>query len=190
MFSTSVGRTPYEVSKLLLPYEVVVLMTRRHPLSILWPTAAVIVGFLAALVLSGTVARSAGAVVAALWILWLIVLAWALWRYIDWHRTYFVATENRLLLKTGVVRTKLAMLPLGKVTELLYDQSVTGRGLKFATFTFETAGPDQTMRNITYIPYSDSLYLELMGLIFPERAEDNGQPPDKPMRPGDDPDDE
>jgi membrane protein YdbS with pleckstrin-like domain len=190
MFSTSVGRTPYEVSKLLLPYEVVVLMTRRHPVSILGPVAAVIAGCLAVLVLSATVARSAGPVVTVLWVAWLILLAWALWRYIDWHRTYFVATENRLLLKTGVVRTKLAMLPLGKVTELLYDQSVTGRGLKFATFTFETAGPDQTMRNITYIPYSESLYLELMGLIFPEPEEDDAQPPEGRTRPGDDPDDE
>jgi membrane protein YdbS with pleckstrin-like domain len=190
VFSTSVGRTPYQVSKLLLPYEVVVLMTRRHPLSIAGPVAAAIAGLLVALVLSATVARSAAPAAAVLWIVWLIVLAWSLWRYIDWHRTYFVATENRLLLKTGVVRTRLAMLPLGKVTELLYDQSLTGRSLRFATFTFETAGPDQTMRNITYIPYSDSLYLELMGLIFPERIEDNGQSEDGQMRPGDDPDDE
>jgi uncharacterized membrane protein YdbT with pleckstrin-like domain len=190
VFSTSVGRTPYQVSKLLLPYEGVVLMTRRHPVSLAAPVAAVIVGFLAALVLSATVARSAGPVAVALWIVWLIVLGWALWRYTDWHRTYFVATENRLLLKTGVVRTRLAMLPLGKVTELLYDQSLTGRSLKFATFTFETAGPDQTMRNITYIPYSDSLYLELMSLIFPDPNADNGQSADGRMRPGDDPDDE
>jgi uncharacterized membrane protein YdbT with pleckstrin-like domain len=188
VFSTSVGRTPYQVSKLLLPYEVVVLMTRRHPVSMAGPVAAVVPGFLAVLVLSTTVARSARPVAVALWIAWLIVLAWALWRYTDWHRTYFVATENRLLLKTGVLRTRLAMLPLGKVTELLYDQSVTGRTFKFATFTFETAGPDQTMRNITYIPYSDQLYLELMSLIFPDPNEENGQPPDGRMRPGDDPD--
>lgn len=190
MFSTSVGRTPYQVSKLLLPYEAVVLMTRRHPVSIIWPVAAAAAGLLAALVLSATVARSAGAAEALIWIAWLILFAWALWRYVDWHRTYFVATENRLLLKTGVVRTRLAMLPLGKVTELLYDQSLTGRSLRFATFTFETAGPDQTMRNITYIPYSDSLYLELMGLIFPEQLEENPQTADSRTRPGDDPDDE
>lgn len=190
MFSTGVSRTPYQVSKLLLPYEVVVLMTRRHPVSIAGPVAAVIAGLLAALVLSSTVARSARPAAVVLWLAWLILFAWALWRYVSWHRTYFVATENRLLLKTGVVRTRLAMLPLGKVTELLYDQSLTGRSLRFATFTFETAGPDQTMRNITYIPYSDSLYLELMGLIFPERIEDNGQSADGRMRPGDDPDDE
>jgi uncharacterized membrane protein YdbT with pleckstrin-like domain len=190
VFSTSVGRTPYQVSKLLLPYEAVVLMTRRHPLSIIGPVAAVAAGLLAALVLSATVARSTGPAVTLLWIAWLILFAWALWRYVDWHRTYFVATENRLLLKTGVVRTRLAMLPLGKVTELLYDQSLTGRSFRFATFTFETAGPDQTMRNITFIPYSDSLYLELMGLIFPEKMEDSDQLADEPMRPGDDPDDE
>lgn len=189
MFSTTVGRTPYQVSKLLLPYEAVVLMTRRHPVSIAGPIAAVVAGFLVVLVLSATVARSASSAVAALWIGWIILLAWAVWKYTDWHRTYFVATENRLLLKTGVVRTRLAMLPLGKVTELLYDQSLPGRTLRFATFTFETAGPDQTMRNIAFIPYSDSLYLELMGLIFPEPTEENSQPADAAARPGDDQDD-
>jgi membrane protein YdbS with pleckstrin-like domain len=190
VFSTSVSRLPSQVSKLLLPYEAVVLMTRRHPIAVAGPVAATVAGFLVALVLSATVARSAVPAAAVLWVAWLIVFTWAVWSYADWHRTYFVATENRLLLKTGVVRTRLAMLPLGKVTELLYDQSVTGRTLSFATFTFETAGPDQTMRNITYIPYSDSLYLELMGLIFPDPNEDNGQPANGRMRPGDDPDDD
>jgi membrane protein YdbS with pleckstrin-like domain len=189
VFSTSVSRTPYQVSKLLLPYEGVVLMTRRHPISIAGPVAAAVAGLLAALVLSATVAQSVGPVVAGLWIAWVLVLAWALWRYVDWHRTYFVATENRLLLKTGVARTKLAMLPLPKVTELLYDQTLTGRALNFATFTFETAGPDQTMRNLEYIPWSDRLYLELMSLIFPDPNEGNGQP-DGQMRPGDEPGDE
>jgi membrane protein YdbS with pleckstrin-like domain len=184
MFSVSVGRTPYQVAKLLLPYEQVVLTTRRHPASVGWPVAGAAAGLLAALVLSATVASSSGTAVAVLWCAWLVLLAFALWKYAGWWRTYFVATENRLLLKSGVLRTRVGTLPLGKVQDVLYDQSVTGRALRYATFTFETAGPDQALRRIEYIPFSDSLYLELMSLIFPDPNAGNG---DRPEAPGDEP---
>jgi uncharacterized membrane protein YdbT with pleckstrin-like domain len=188
MFPTTPRRYPSQVTKLLLPSETVVLLTRKHPASIAGPVSLAAASFLLVLVLSATVARSSGPGLTALWVAWFAAFAWALWKYANWYRTYFIVTTNRLLLKTRVFRTRVGMLPLGKLQELRFDQSVLGRMLNFSDFIFETAGEGQLLRSVEDVPFASQMYQELMSLLFEPQDEDDGEPPED-APPGDEPGD-
>jgi hypothetical protein len=41
----------------------------------------------------------------------------------------------------------------------------------------ESAGQDQALRNVKFIPYPEQLYLEVCGLIFKEEDEPKAPPP-------------
>ena len=51
------------------------------------------------------------------------------------------------------------------------NQPFTGRSLDYATYIVESAGQDQALRTIRFVPYPQQLYLEIMSLIFPDVAE-------------------
>ena len=65
-------------------------------------------------------------------ILWyaalLVVLRFA-YVVVDWWVERIVVTDKRFMLTTGVFVTKVAMMPIGKVTDLTYERSSLGRML-------------------------------------------------------------
>ncbi len=188
MFSMSVkGPLPYAITRYLLPWEKTVLTTRRHPVTVAGPMAAAAAGFLVALLLSTVVAHNSG-VREVLWVLWLILAGWAAWKYANWRNTYFVVTEKRLVLYSGVLTKSVGMMPMAKVTDHRVMKTPLARLFNCATFLMETAGPDQALRQVTWLPFADQLELELLAVLFPDpNPEDatpgdgaavGGQPPD------------
>ena len=77
-----------------------------------------------------------------------------------------------MLLATGVVTRKVAMMPLVKVTDMSFQRSSLGRLLGYGEFILESAGQDQALRVVDHLPYPEQLYLEVCGLIFPGRKDD------------------
>jgi hypothetical protein len=57
------------------------------------------------------------------------------------------------------------------VTDLLFTQSMFGRVLGYAKFEVESAGQDQALRNVQFVPYPRDLYLEIMALIHPDTGD-------------------
>ena len=112
--------------------------------------------------------RSNTAALAIIWWLWLLVLVWFVWRVAEWSVDYFVITSARLLLTTGLITRQVNMMPLGKVTDMRFERTLIGRFLGYGTFVMESAGQDQALSKIAYIPYPEQLYLEVVGLIFKE----------------------
>ena len=43
-----------------------------------------------------------------LWVLWFVVAARAIWRLLEWHNEWFVATDRRILLVYGLLVTPAA----------------------------------------------------------------------------------
>ena len=43
--------------------------------------------------------------------------------------------------------------------------------LGYGEFIVESAGQDQSLRNVDHLPYPEQLYLEVCGLIFKEKEE-------------------
>ena len=91
-------------------------------------------------------------------------------RVIEWFENYFVVTSQRMLLTSGLVTRKVAMMPLVKVTDMSFQRNFQGRLLGYGTFILESAGQDQALRIVDHLPYPEQLYLEVCGLIFPAQT--------------------
>lgn len=105
----------------------------------------------------------------------LFSLAWLMWQVTEWWFERFVVTDRRVLLLTGVFTKKVAVMPLAKVTDLTYERSVPGRLLGYGAFIIESAGQQQSLRRIEYIPAPLALYHEVSSLLFGSRsARDDG----------------
>ncbi len=160
---------PAEVNKYLLPHEHQVITVRRHPAVLIGPVAATVGGLIAAAVLSYTVFRHDSTMVAVVWIAWGVLLLYLLWKAACWAVDYFVVTSQRMLLTSGLVTRKVAMMPLVKVTDMSFQRSFMGRLFGYGEFILESAGQDQALRTVDHIPYPEQLYLEVCGLIFPSK---------------------
>jgi uncharacterized membrane protein YdbT with pleckstrin-like domain len=163
------GTPPAEVNKYLLPHEQQVITVRRHPAVLIGPISLTVGGLIAAAVLSDTVFRSNPSLMAVVWIAWAVLLLRLLWKAACWAVDYFVVTSQRMLLTSGLVTRKVAMMPLGKVTDMSFQRSFLGRLLGYGEFVLESAGQDQALRTVDHIPYPEQLYLEVCGLIFPNK---------------------
>jgi uncharacterized membrane protein YdbT with pleckstrin-like domain len=89
----------------------------------------------------------------------------------EWSVDYFVVTSQRFLLAQGLITRKVNMMPLAKVTDMSFQRSTIGRVLGYGEFIVESAGQDQALRNVRFIPYPEQLYLEVCGLIFQDKEE-------------------
>ena len=171
-----VPNMPAGVQDYLMPDEDVVVAVRRHPIVILFHTVLIVLGLVAVLWLTTGVTSSKVSNL-LIWLLFIVLVAWAGWQINDWRLTYFVITENRLMLVSGVIGKEIAMMPLGKVTDMRLERSPLARALGYGTFVIESAGQEQALRNVSYVPYAKQLYQEILAMIFPKKS---------PARPGDD----
>jgi Bacterial PH domain len=165
-----------------MPSERIVTTVRMHPIAIIGQVILIP----AALLVAVFVTRSAsGGLVGFIWILWVVLVAWQGWKIATWWRRYFVVTENRLMLITSLIDTDVGMMPLAKVTDMRLHQSTFGRAFGYATFIVESAGQDQALSRIEFVPYPSQMYQEILDLIFPKRpAGPQGPPPAAAGPPG------
>ncbi|MDT0301963.1 PH domain-containing protein [Streptomonospora wellingtoniae] len=165
------NRAPASVNRYLLPYEQDVVTIRRHPAVLIGPVASVLGALIFAGILSNTVIAASPAALAVIWWVWLLILVWFVWRVAEWSVDYFVITSQRLLLTQGLITRQVNMMPLGKVTDMRFERSIMGRFLGYGTFVMESAGQDQALSRINFVPYPEQLYLEVVGLIFKDPNE-------------------
>ncbi|WP_392425093.1 PH domain-containing protein [Barrientosiimonas humi] len=181
----------------LLPGEQMRVAMQEHWAAKVEPVVTALVGFVAVLLISAWLPARLGVLSDVSWWLWFALLARAAWSLIEWHVSWFIATNKRLLLLYGVVTKKVAMMPLSKVTDMSYSRSVPARLLGFGTFTLESAGQEQALHEITYVREPDETYRTICQEIFgsPDPADAwpdggtngpyaGGTDPDDPDRPG------
>lgn len=165
---------PASVNRYLLPHEHQVIMVRRHPAVLLRPVAEIVGGLILAGVLSKWLSGSGGGqALVLIWWAWLLLLIRFVWKVAEWSVDYFVVTSSRMLLTTGLIVRKVAMMPLSKVTDMSFQRSLLGRMLGYGEFVMESAGQDQALRTVNYIPYPETLYLEVCQMIFPGKDSDD-----------------
>jgi uncharacterized membrane protein YdbT with pleckstrin-like domain len=162
---------PASVNRYLLPHERQVISVHQHPAVLIGPIFWVLLGLAVAGWLSNAVAHGNSTVILVIWILWGILLLRLAWKVLEWSLTYFVITSQRLLLAQGFLIRRVDMMPLTKVTDMSFNRSARGQLLGFGEFVVESAGQDQALRHIEYLPYPEQLYLEVCGLIFKDKEE-------------------
>ncbi len=109
----------------------------------------------------------------------------------EWWVRHFLVTRRRVLLTSGVIVRTVAVMPLRRVTDLTYQETVVGQLLGYGGFRFESAGQDQALSRITYLPDAKTLYDQISSLLFPSDGGGRGEeedgsssaPPWGPRRP-------
>jgi uncharacterized membrane protein YdbT with pleckstrin-like domain len=166
----SPGATPpADVDKYLLPHEQQVITVRRHPAVLIGPILVTVGGLILAAVLSDTILRHNSTALLVVWLIWGVLLLRLIIKAFTWAVDYFVVTSHRMILTSGLVTRKVAMMPLVKVTDMTFQRSFLGRLLGYGTFILESAGQDQALSTVDHIPYPEQLYLEVCALIFPSK---------------------
>ena len=160
---------PADVGRYLLPHEQEVITVRKHPAVLLAPVAWAVIGLLIAAVLSDTLLRHDSGLTWIIWAIWGIVFLRFLWAAINWAVDYFIVTSHRFIETSGLLSRKVAMMPLAKVTDMTFRRSFLGRVFGYGTFDLESAGQDQALKKVDFIPYPEQLYLEVCALLFPSK---------------------
>ena len=179
MTQASVTRGPAAVSRYLLPNERQMATVRMHPAKLLGVGSQTLGGLLIAGLLSVTLVHGNHVILAVIWIAWAALLIRLIWKAIGWAVDYFVITSERLLLTTGLLTRKVSMMPLSKVTDMSFQRSFGGRLLGYGELIVESAGQNQALDRVPYMPYPEQLYLLVCGILFPASLEDAGSTPDE-----------
>ena len=162
---------PASVSRYLLPRERQVISVHQHPAVLIGPIFLVLVGLAIAGWLSSSVANGNNTAILVIWLLWGVLLLRLGWKVLQWIFYYFAITSQRLLLTQGFPYRRVNMMPLAKVTDMSFRRTPMGQILGYGEFIVESAGQDQALSRVPFLPYPEQLYLEVCGLIFREKEE-------------------
>jgi len=105
-------------------------------------------------------------------VIWAGVILYCAWKVADWWYDRFILTNKRVMVVSGIFTRNVAMMPLQRVTDMKYVQSLTGRMFGYGHFELESAGQDQALRNIRNLPNPNELYLRIVEEMYePEAVE-------------------
>jgi membrane protein YdbS with pleckstrin-like domain len=161
-----------DANKYLLPTERVEVEIRRHWAVLAADTLQAILLLVVGVLLARVLSSVGFAEMAAVYFCIFVVARW-LWSLVDWSHETLIVTDKRLLLLTGIFSRKVAIMPLVKVTDLTFYRSSTGLLLGYGKFIVESAGQDQALSTIDFVPRPEQLYIQISSLLF---GGDKGNP--------------
>lgn len=161
-------RAESAMARFLLDDETLVIAQRQHWAAVAQPVAMAVTGFFLALIAGFSAPASYGVLTDFAWKLWFVLLAYAAIRLLMWRFDWFVATDKRLLMMYGVIKRRVAMMPLAKVTDMSFNRTLIGQALGYGQFVLESAGQEQALRRIDFIRDAKGTYLAIVGEIFGE----------------------
>jgi hypothetical protein len=154
-----------DAEKYLLSDEPPVIATRRHPAVLARPLvrgvpALLVGGWLLQLDPTNRVSATLGLLVVLGALLYLGL------HVAEWRVRHFLVTRRRVLLTSGVLIRTVAVMPLRRITDLTWKETFWGQILDYGTFRFESAGQQQGLDVITFLPHANALYKRLSELMF------------------------
>jgi hypothetical protein len=154
------------LQRYLLEGERVVVDVRHHWFVIARPVGLTVLALAVVLFVDARIRVDGGGAARLLWLLWFGMLGWMAWEVAQWRHDRFIATDKRLLLNYGLITKRVAMMPLIKVTDMSYRRTVTGRIFGYGQFILESAGQDQALRTVDWVPHPDATYKIICSEIF------------------------
>lgn len=161
------------MARLLLDDERLVVAQRQHWAAVAQPVAMAVSGFFLTLIAGFSAPARLGVLADFCWKLWFVLLVYAGIRLVKWRIDWFVATDKRLLMTYGLLKRRVAMMPLVKVTDMSFNRSLLGQVMGYGQFILESAGHDQAMRQIDFVRDSKATYLAIVGEIFGEDVDED-----------------
>lgn len=136
------------IARNLLPGERLLYITRIHPLVMMPPAllaaCSLVAGIIGLIVGERGIAFGVGG-----GLVFLLALILVLLRLVERKTTEYVCTDRRIVIRSGILTTRLREMPLAKVEALLLKQSVFGRLFGYGTLVFKgSGGTRRTCENI------------------------------------------
>ncbi|RJQ72813.1 PH domain-containing protein [Pseudonocardiaceae bacterium YIM PH 21723] len=160
---------PRDPDEYLLGSERRVIRVRRHWACLLWEVFEAAGLLIGAVLISSLVPADVWLVQNLLWYAALFILLRFAYFVIEWWVERIVVTDKRFMLTSGVFTTKVAMMPVTKVTDLTYERSVAGRLFGYGTLVVESAGQIQALNKIEYLPDPEGVYDAISELVFGDK---------------------
>ena len=157
---------PKELERYLIPSEQIVFELRRHRVILAEPLLSAVLAFVLGFLVDGWLDGQANGVRNAIFIVAVAVSLRFAIKLADWYREIFLATDRRLMLVYGIVTRKVAIMPMSKVTDMRYDRTVPGQLFGYGKYILESAGQDQALSVINFVPDPDRHYQEISAVIF------------------------
>ena len=185
------ARASKDVAKYLLDDEEAVVVVRRHWAVLIEPTVKFLPvfalgGWLLLLDQDNRVTSTAGM------LLLVAALGYYALRVAEWWFRHFIVSRRRVLLTSGVIVRTVTLLPLRRITDLTWKETLLGQLLGYGTFRFESAGQGNALAEITFLPDAGQLYKQVSGLLFggdhgdggaANTGDDEGNPEPPSLRP-------
>jgi uncharacterized membrane protein YdbT with pleckstrin-like domain len=149
----------------LLPTERRVIRVRRHWAVVAWDAFEAVALLAVVIILSTLLSAGAWLFQNILWYAGLLVVV----RFAYTLYEQLVVTDKRFVLITGVLTTRVAMMPLSKVTDLTYERSMAGRVFGYGTVVVESAGQIQAFNRIDHLPQPEQVYDAISELVFGDK---------------------
>ncbi|HTJ67265.1 MAG TPA: PH domain-containing protein [Actinospica sp.] len=124
------------------------------------------------LALLGYVGKTRG-VGAALWFALLLYALWAFMQVLLYLSHYMVLTNKRLIVVEGIINREVKSLPLGKLSDMIYQRTAMGHALGYGTFDLQAPGASVNLGRLKYVSKPDNTYLQVSHLLWAASA-----PPD------------
>ena len=154
-----------DAEKYLLPDEPPVIATRRHPAVLVRPLVRGVPALVVGIWVLGLDPENRATAVVGL----LVTLGALLYlglHLAEWWVRHFLVTRRRVLLTSGVIIRTVAVMPLRWITDLTWKETFWGQLLGYGTFRFESAGQQQGLDVVTFMPNAGALYKRLSELMF------------------------
>lgn len=169
-------RVANRVRRRLASGEVLVVAQHEHSIVLAIPVLVVIASLILVYGVS-SLTNYATPVVSVLGLLWVGVVIWAGLKWWEHEVQWFVLTDKRVMKIDGIIES-VAMLPLIRLTDVLYTRSLPGQLFGYGQFELESAGQIQALRTIKFVARPNRTHEKLTELLYkteePEEDEGDG----------------
>jgi membrane protein YdbS with pleckstrin-like domain len=152
----------------LQPNERWVLTVHRHPAVLLAPILISLMGLAAAGAWTSGGRGANASAVELIWLAWGLLLVWLAWSAVRWSGSYYILTNQRILMASGVLRRRVRALPIAEAARVTLNRSAVGKRYGYGDIQIQSN--TGRLQKLDYVPYPEQFYLELDGL---RHAEEN-----------------
>lgn len=160
---------PRDPDEYLLDTERRVVRVRRHWAVLAWDTFQAVALLAICVMVSYLLPPSLYIGQNVLWYAALLVVLYYAYKVMEWWVERLVVTDKRFVLTSGVFTTRVAMMPISKVTDLTYERTAWGRLFGYGTVVVESAGQIQALNRIDFLPHPEEFYDVISELVFGDK---------------------
>ncbi len=169
------------VSRYLAPGERILRTTRRHPVLLMkpvliWLGTLLAVGLISFVLTEGNPIPFVDQVTLYLSV---AMTGYLVYKATVWWKSYYVITDERVLLLEGILSVKVSAVRLARVAETSFSRSILGRVFGYGDLKLDAAGEQLKLATLTYLPRAEEVYRLVTSLLLGEP-----EPEPEPYDPG------